>query len=125
MTFPKTDFHHMESRSINEGCLIRDRESFENYEWPDPQQGNYDLYDQLGPDLPDGMKLIACAPGGVLENIIDIVGYETLCFMSLTDPDLTEEIFTEIGSRLLEYYNIRTLSLINDKNSLISLSDNL
>jgi uroporphyrinogen decarboxylase len=52
------------------------------------------------------MKLIGCAPGGVLENIIDLVGYETLCYMSLIDQELTEEIFTNIGSRLVDYYKI-------------------
>ncbi|MEN8227589.1 MAG: uroporphyrinogen decarboxylase family protein [Bacteroidota bacterium] len=106
MTFPKNEFHELASRSINEGCMISDRESFENYPWPDPQVGNYDIYHQLAPGVPEGMKLIACAPGGVLENIIDIVGYETLCIMSLTDPLLTEEIFNEIGSRLVDYYKI-------------------
>ena len=106
LSFPKIEFSHLESRSINEGGMISDRKSFEQYKWPDPQNGNYEIFNQLAPEVPDGMKLIACGPGGVLENIIDLVGYETLCYMSLMDKELTEEIFDNIGSRLVEYYKI-------------------
>lgn len=106
LNFPKIEYNHIKSRSINEGGMISDRESLEQYNWPDPQKGNYEIFNQLAPEVPDGMKLIACGPGGVLENIIDLVGYETLCYMSLMDKELTEEIFTNIGSRLVEYYKI-------------------
>ena len=106
LNFPKVDYHHLASRSINEGGMISDWASFERYPWPDPSRGNYEIFKHLEPELHDGMKLIACAPGGVLENIIDLVGYERLCYMTLTEPDLAEEIFTQIGSRLVEYYKI-------------------
>ncbi len=110
MTFPKNDFHQEESRSINEGCMITDWESFEKYQWPDPEKGDYYIYSQLQSELPDGMKLIACGPSGVLENVIDLVGYESLSIMSLLNPGLTEEIFTNVGSRLLEYYKINDIT---------------
>lgn len=106
LDFPKIEYDQLESRSINEGGMITDRASFEKYRWPDPNQGDYEIFNQLEPELPDGMKLISCAPGGVLENIIDLVGYETLCYMSLLDQELTEEIFTHIGTRLVDYYKI-------------------
>jgi len=106
LDFPKNDFHHEESRSLNEGCMITDRESFDKYNWPDPEIGDYEIYNKLISDLPEGMKLIACGPGGVLETVIDLVGFENICIMSLMDAELTEEIFSNVGTRLLEYYKI-------------------
>ena len=54
--------------------------------------------------LPDGMKLMVMGPGGVLENVIDLVGYDNLCLLLSDDPDLVQEIFNQVGSRLLGYY---------------------
>ena len=40
LNFPKIEYNHIKSRSINEGGMISDRESLEQYNWPDPQKGN-------------------------------------------------------------------------------------
>lgn len=106
MRFENEAIQTKKSKSLNEGFVITDEESYLNYNWPDPEKGNFEVYDQLGKELPDGMKLIACGPGGVLENAIELVGYENLCFMSLSNADLTQQIFEAIGSRLLRYYEI-------------------
>jgi uroporphyrinogen decarboxylase len=92
--------------SINEGGLIRDRDSFERYPWPDPGAAQYAILDALGAELPVGMKLIGYGPCGVLENTIQVVGYETLCYLLADDPALVEKIFAEIGERLVHYYKI-------------------
>jgi uroporphyrinogen decarboxylase len=105
-SFPKKDQESLASRSQNQGAMITDRKSFEDYEWPDAQSGNYDIYDQLKSDLPDGMLLLGFSNGGVLENATDIVGFEKLCMMYLLDPELTREIFDGIGKRLVEFYSI-------------------
>lgn len=94
------------SKSQNAGALITDEATFETYPWPDPQQGDYDLYNRIGKNLPDGMKLMACSWGGILENVTDMVGFERLCMMYLLEPELTQRIFDHAGSRLLEYYRI-------------------
>lgn len=57
-------------------------------------------------ELPEGMKVIVFGPGGVLENVTELVGFENLCFMIYEDPELLQEIFDEVGSRLLRYYEI-------------------
>ncbi len=106
LSFEKGENESLASRSQNQGALITDRATFENYPWPDPQSGNYGLYEQLNGTLPDGMKLLGFSNGGVLENATDIVGFENLCMMYLLDPDLTHEVFRNIGERLLEFYTI-------------------
>lgn len=106
--FQKNEVEQKSSKSLNEGFVISDEKSFETYNWPDPKKGNYELYDQLEKETPEGMRLIASTPGGVLENAIELVGYENLCMMSLENEELTKKIFDAIGTRLLRYYEIVT-----------------
>jgi uroporphyrinogen decarboxylase len=104
--FHKNETEKKLSKSLNDGFIITDEESFLAYDWPNPEHGNYEVFNILGKELPDGMKLIACGPGGVLENAIELVGYENLCFLSLINEELTKLVFDAIGSRLLKYYEI-------------------
>jgi len=90
--------------SQNEGGAIRSRQDLDHFPWPDPDLADYALLDRLTSYLPDGMKLIVYGPGGVLENAIDLVGYEALCVMILDDPKLADDLFGEIGLRLENYY---------------------
>jgi uroporphyrinogen decarboxylase len=106
LSFPKGDVESKSTKSLNEGALITDRSSFENYNWPDASIGNYEIFEKIGKLLPSGMKLIPSGNGGVLENVIELVGYENLCFMSMMDEELTKLIFDSVGSRLVKYYEI-------------------
>lgn len=92
------------SISLNEGVHITDRESYEHYHWNDPNNYDYSRLQAASRFLPDGMKLMVMGPGGVLENVISIVGFDNLCMMLYDDPDLVQEIFNQVGSRLLGYY---------------------
>ncbi len=104
LSFPTGEVLQERSRSLNQGFVITDRDSFEQYAWQDPDQGNYDMLEWARGEIPDGMKLVVAGPGGVLENVIALVGYENLCFMNVDDQDLVQEIFDAVGSRLLRYY---------------------
>ncbi len=92
--------------SMNEGSVIQDRKSFDLYQWPNSEQGNFDLLQRSASGLMDGMKFIIAGPGGLLENVINLVGFERLCFMIYEDEDLIKAIFDEVGSRLLRFYEI-------------------
>lgn len=108
LSFPKGEIEEKESHSLNAGNMISDRESFEKYPWPDAEKGDYYIYSDLKEVLPEGMKLIASGNGGLLENVIDLVGFENLSYMTLLDEDLTSDIFDAVGSRLLRFYEIVT-----------------
>jgi len=88
--------------SLNEGAVIVDEESFDAYQWPSPE--DYDDSWLKNMDLPDGMKLMVMCPGGVLENVTYLTGYDNLCLMIYDNPDLVQRIFDEVGSRLVRYY---------------------
>ena len=104
LKFERTTSEQKNSRSLNEGFVITDAESFANYQWPDAESVNYTIFNDIAPLVPDGMKLIPSGPGGVLENAIDLVGYENLCFISMMDEELCRAVFDAIGSRLLTFY---------------------
>ena len=105
-SFENTDHEKKATVSLNEGSAITDRKSFDSYHWPNPEQGNFELLSNLSSELPTGMRFIVSAPGGVLENVIDLVGFERLCFMIYEDEELTKAIFDGVGSRLLRFYEI-------------------
>ncbi len=90
--------------SINEGAVITDRSDFEQYAWPDPDQADYSRLESIRNFLPEGMRAIVYGPGGVLENVIELAGYESLCYMLTDEPELARDLFDAVGSRLVEYY---------------------
>lgn len=104
--FKKGDKHHGDSISQNEGALIFDRDSFAAYEWNNPDDFDYSALEKVSADLPSGMKGMIYGPSGVLENVIDLCGYDNLCYMLADDEELVAEMFDHVGSRLLRYYEI-------------------
>lgn len=104
LKFQTGERHRDQSVSLNEGGVIKTRADFEKYQWPDMEAVNYDLLATATKELPAGMKLVCCSMGGVLENLIALVGYEDLCYLIMDQPDLVTDLCEAIGSRLLRYY---------------------
>lgn len=98
--------HRPQSRSVslNQGSVIGTWQEFEEYPWPDPSQADFKILDRLGEYLPDGMKLIPYTPNGVLENMVDLVGYERLCVLIKDNPELVQAVAEQVTQRLLGYY---------------------
>jgi uroporphyrinogen decarboxylase len=92
--------------SLNKGFVITDDASFEAYQWPDPEAYDYSILEKIRPFLPEGMKLMVMGPGGVLENVITLTGYDNLCLMLYDNSELVRAIFDEVGERLLKYYEL-------------------
>jgi len=106
MGFPTSAVNQLASRSMNDTAIIFDRQSYDAYNWPDADAFDYSKLDTIGSELPDGMKIVVCGPGGVLENVMQIAGYEGLCMMMADEPELVERIFADVGSRLVRYYEL-------------------
>ncbi len=102
--FPKQQRERAQTISLNGQSMITDWESFEKYPWPDVWKDDYSLVEKAADYLPEGMKLMVMGPGGVLENVTSIVGYDNLCIMLYEEPDLVQAIFDHVGERLLGYY---------------------
>lgn len=121
LDFTKGEVHREKSKSLNEGAVIHNRASFEAYQWPDPAKCDYSVLDTLRHELPPGMKFIGFGPGGVLENLIEFIGFDNLCFMLVDDPDLVQDVVDAIGSRLVAYYQV--LAQFDEVGALISNDD--
>ena len=104
--FKRADHERKKTISLNDDGGIKDRRSFQEYPWPDPEEANYSKLEKAAPHLPEGMKLMVMGPSGVLENVIALVGYDNLCYMLFDDPDLVQDIFDAVGQRLLRYYEL-------------------
>ncbi len=111
VTFAASEFHFVrpvrsqgKSISQNEGALVTDRASFDKYKWLDPDAFADSHLEDLASELPGKMKIICCGPGGVLENAMEVVGFDNLCMMLHDDPGLVSDVFENIGSRLVRYY---------------------
>ena len=100
---------HRESKkttSLNSGAGITNRRAFNEYAWPDPETADYSCLKKAAPLLPEGLKLVPMGPGGVLENVTALIGYEDMCMMLHDDPELLQDIFDAVGQRLLRYYEL-------------------
>jgi uroporphyrinogen decarboxylase len=94
----------LETFSLNEGSVINNREDLDSFVWPDPKEADYDILIRLAQDLDPGMKLIPYSPDGLLENVISLMGFENLCYKLIEEPAFVEDVFTEVGIRLVSYY---------------------
>jgi len=104
LAFPTAHVHKKATKVLNDGAMITNRAGFADYNWPDPLSGDYSALHKIAAELPEGMKLIVSGNEGVLETVINIVGFENLCIMLFEDPELAGEIFNHVGSRILQYY---------------------
>ena len=50
------------------------------------------------------MRLMIMCPGGILENTIELMGYDNLCLALYDEPELVKEVTDNIGKRMLTYY---------------------
>jgi len=83
-----------------EAGIIKTREDFEKYYWPDPDQFSLDIFDAFAEHLPEGMKVFG-QTAGVLENVLWMVGHEGLSYMMADDPELAQMIFDKVGKSLV------------------------
>ncbi|MDR0408161.1 MAG: hypothetical protein LBH45_04550 [Campylobacteraceae bacterium] len=104
--FIKSEKHTLSSYSLNEGGVISSRADFQKYIWNDPTAYSYDLLDKLSKELPNGMKFLVKIPDGILENIIAITSFETLCYLLYDEEDLVVELFENIGFRIVKYFEM-------------------
>ncbi len=107
--------------SLNEASVISDRESFDRFNWIDPAEYNTVRMDYLSERMPEGMGLIPYGPGGVLENVVSLMGYDNLCYALYDDPMLVGDICEKVGRILMEYY--KTVSYRKDVLAVISNDD--
>ncbi len=79
-------------------------EDFERYAWPTPTDETYAPIDHAAEALPEGMKLIPHGPGGVLENVMWLMGYEPMSYAMADQADLVQAMFDRVGDTLVAIF---------------------
>lgn len=97
------DFPHFPE---GQGYPIFDESSLNEYVFIEPDETSFKRLEECEKILPKKMKVIAFGPGGVLENIMMLVGYENMCIMMYEEPLLFKRICDEIGQRMIRYYEL-------------------
>ncbi len=87
------------------GGVIESREDFERYHWPEPSDEHCRPIETASEVVPEGMKLIVIGPGGVLENVMWLMGYGPLSYAMADDPDLAKAVFDRVGERLVKVFD--------------------
>jgi uroporphyrinogen decarboxylase len=90
-------------RNENRG-IIGSWDDFERYPWPEIEKTSFEDTERLAPLLPEGMKLVSLLPSGVLENTVDLMGYEPLCFALVEQPDLVKAVTDRVGQGELDLF---------------------
>ncbi len=107
--FPRNEIQHTETKEGERSYVqaadatITSREDFEKYAWPKVSDIDFSPLDQVGELLPDGMKVVTMGPGGILENVMWLLGYEGISFKLYDDEPLIKDMFDAVGSRLAKY----------------------
>ncbi|KXA89280.1 hypothetical protein AKJ62_03430 [candidate division MSBL1 archaeon SCGC-AAA259D14] len=83
--------------------VIGDWEDFEDYPWPEVDEMNFSPIEWAEDLIPDTMKVLSPAPGGVFEHLTWLVGFKKISFMLRDDEELLSEIVDKIGSILADY----------------------
>lgn len=104
MRFESKPHVSKESISLNDEPMITDEATFDQYIWPDFANMDYSYLSQDHLMLPDGMKGVCIGPGGVLENLISLLGYDNMCIMIYENPQLVKRVADRIGETLLGFY---------------------
>ena len=94
----------VQTKSLNEGTVITDRKSFQQYKWPEIHDCDFSIIKKAGQYMGKGMKMIPFSLDGILENTIGILGYENLCMLLYDDLQLVEDVFENVGKRIVQYY---------------------
>ena len=117
------------------GCLgrhaepvIRDRADFEKYPWDTIEQRYFDTYSRyfkaLANNMPAGMKAIGGVGNGIFECVQDIVGFTDLCYISMDDRELYQDLFQktfEVSYRIWD----RFLKEFGDTYCVVRFGDDL
>jgi len=105
--FPVGGHEEGKSLSQNSGALVHGWDDLDSYPWPDPDQ--FDLMgamDRLAGQVPGKMKLLLYPPRGIWEVLVDLIGFDELCFALVDDPDFVAEVTRRAGTRIARWIEL-------------------
>jgi len=102
-------------------AILKSSKDLNTYPWPDPEDIDYSSIIESRKYLPEGMKVIAGPQGGIYEEAWLTMGFETVMFSLVEQPDFMGEVFSRIGEfhlkmfeRLAQFDHVGGLWLSDD-----------
>ena len=99
---------------------IADYSDFERYPWPNMDNVDYSPFEKYSDLIPEGMKVIS-GFGGILENVMFLLGYDGISLLLYDNPHLVKDVFEQVGIRILKYF--KELSSIDQVGALVMGDD--
>jgi len=81
---------------------IQGWEDFEKYPWPEVSDINFSQLEWLEKNMPPDMGCYDLT-AHILEMLTFLLGYETLCYKMVDDPQLVDEILEKVGGFYVNY----------------------
>ena len=108
--------------------VIKDRADFEKYPWDEIPELFFKYYtrhlDALTESMPDGMKALGGPAYGLFEIVQDLTGYMNLCYISVDDRELYEDLFKKVGDIMVQIWN-KFLQKYADQYCVLRFGDDL
>jgi len=95
--FPKPWLNHPEAK-------LYSLEDYEKYPWPMEQDFDFSSIERAAQLLPDGMKVIGSAQGGIFEEAWLIMGYERFMEKIFEEPELIKRTCDSLGEALVKMF---------------------
>lgn len=87
------------SHGSESAVVIRSREDFETYPWPDESDPvDFTAFEKVAKFLPDGVKIVGGVRGGPYEWASMMMGTVGMSYLMADDPELVKMVFAKIGS---------------------------
>ncbi|MBN1809462.1 MAG: hypothetical protein JW909_10380 [Planctomycetes bacterium] len=87
------------SHGSEANVVIRNREDFEKYPWPDEASPiDFHHFDTVAALLPDGVRIVGGVAAGPYEWVSMMLGTVGLSYLLLDDPLLVEMVFEKVGN---------------------------
>ncbi len=123
-TFTKYSQYQQQDRDMiwaQEGKgVITSMEEFERFPWPDPDEFDLSVFEEVKQYLPPGMK-VAAYMGYIFTSVWWLMGLETFCAAMYEEPELIRRLYERIWAiqsrtavRLLKYDSIGALAHPDD-----------
>ena len=101
------ELSHGQRGWVNESTgVVTNWEQFDRYPWPTVTDASFRTLEAVGRHLPEGMKVVPTIPGGPLENITFIMGFEAFSYALVEQPDLVAAIAQKIGEILCQVVEV-------------------
>lgn len=93
-------------------AVIRNREDFERYPWPDTSSPiDFPQFERAAAFLPDGVKIVGGVQMGPYEWVSQLMGVMGMSFALADDPELVRMMFARIGE--LHIHAVRHLASLD------------